>query len=85
MAIVRVADDWEERNVILEDLKSRLSYGIEDIRDRFLELSNDWDTLKADNPAWHEKFVDPTFLGAWRERLSVGGFTEINMPLCVNV
>ena len=72
---VRVADDWEERNVILEDLKSRLSYGIEDVRDRFLELSNDWDTLKADNPAWHEKFVDPTFLGAWREHRTIYGYT----------
>ena len=72
---VRVADDWEERNVILEDLKSRLSYRIEDVRDRFLELSNDWDTLKADNPAWHERFVDPTFLGAWREHRTIYGYT----------
>ena len=61
---VRVADDWEERDVILEDLKSRLSYGIDVVRDRFLQLSNDWDTLKADNPAWNETFVDSTFLGA---------------------
>ena len=72
---VRVADDWEERHVILEDLKSRLSYGIGKVRDLFLKLSNDWDTLKADNAAWHEKFVDPTFLGAWQEHRNIYGYT----------
>ena len=72
---VRVADDWEERNVILEELKSRLSYGIDVVRDRFLELSSDWDTLKADNPAWDEMFVDSTFLGAWQEHRNIYGYT----------
>ena len=72
---VRVADDWEERHVILEDLKSRLSYRLKDVAKRFLELSNDWDTLKADNPEWHERFVDPTFLGAWQEHRNIYGYT----------
>ena len=72
---VRVADDWEERNVILEDLKSRLSYGIDVVRDRFLELSSDWDTLKADNAAWDEMFVDSNFLGAWQEHRNIYGYT----------
>ena len=72
---VRVADDWEERNVILEDLKSRLSYGIEDVRHRFLQLSSDWDTLEADNPAWDEMFPDSKFLGAWRGHRNIYGYT----------
>ena len=72
---VRVADDWEERNIILEDLKTRLSYSLKTVRERVSDLSNDWDTLSADDPAWQDKFVDPKFLGAWREHREVYGYT----------
>ena len=72
---VRVADDWEERHVILEDLKSRLSYRINVVRDRFLQLSSDWDTLEADKPAWDEMFPDSKFLGAWRDHRNIYGYT----------
>ena len=72
---VRVADDWEERYVILEDLKSRLAYKLNEVRDRFLQLSSDWDTLEADNPAWDEMFPDSKFLGAWRDHRNIYGYT----------
>jgi hypothetical protein len=45
---LRIADDWEERNIILEDLKAVLHLEIREVRGRFNRLSADWQTLRAD-------------------------------------
>jgi DNA helicase-2/ATP-dependent DNA helicase PcrA len=46
---LRIADDWEERHIILEDLKSLLSLRrIDHARDLLNELSSDWQSLTAD-------------------------------------
>ena len=72
---IRVADDWEERNLIYDQLKLELIYSVKDIRERFNQLSADWETLAADESDWSDRFIDPTFLGAWEEQRMVLGYT----------
>jgi len=72
---LRVADDWEERNIILEDLKSILETNIKAIRERFHLLSSDWQTLEVDETDWENRFSDPRFLGAWRQHRTIYGYT----------
>ena len=73
---LRVADDWEERQIIQEDLKERLpGLTISDIQERFERLSADWETLRRDAEDWEDRFPDPSFIGAWREHRNVFGYT----------
>lgn len=71
---VRIADDWEERNIIEEDLKTMLNSSIDDIRDRFISLSSDWHDLSADDQGWRESYPDGAFLGAWRKHRTIHGY-----------
>ncbi len=71
----RIADDWEERNIILEDLKAILAYDLETVKERFNLLSADWQTLVAEEKKWEERFPDSRFLGAWRQHREVFGYT----------
>lgn len=73
---LRIADDWEERNIILEDLKILLNLQrINEIRDLMNELSADWQSLMADEADWEKRFPNPRFLGAWREHRQIYGYT----------
>ena len=73
---LRIADNWEERWIILEDLKAILketvpNYDIKTVREKFNSLSADWQTL-ADNVS------DPGFTGAWREHRKIFGYTMLS-------
>ena len=73
---LRIADDWEERNVVLEDLKTLLCLGrISEAKDLLDELSADWQSLTADEENWEQSFPDPAFLGAWEEHREIYGYT----------
>ena len=73
---LRIADDWEERNIVLEDLKALLNLkGINDARDLLNKLSADWQSLTADKADWGERFPNPRFLGLWREHRQIYGYT----------
>jgi len=73
---LRIADDWEERNIILEDIKRLLDLRkISDARDLLNELSADWQTLTVDEADWDRRFPNPQFLGAWREHRQIYGYT----------
>lgn len=72
---LRIADDWEERNIILEDFKDILSYNLKTVREKFNLLSADWQTLNVDEVEWENRFPDPRFLGAWRQHREVFGYT----------
>jgi len=73
---LRIADDWEERYIIQEDLKERLQKDrIKDVQDLFEQLSADWETLDRDRPDWEHLFPDPAFIGAWREHRTIFGYT----------
>lgn len=72
---LRIADDWEEREIIQEDLKRMLYLPrIENVQKLFSLLSADWQTLTAENEQWEERFPNPTFLGAWREHREIYGY-----------
>ena len=72
---LRIADDWEERNIILKDLKALLRLDrIDHVRDLLNQMSADWQTLTADDENWDRRFPDPKFLGAWREHREIYGY-----------
>ena len=73
---LRIADDWEERNVVLEDLKALLNLGnIREASDLLNELSADWQSLTADESDWEARFPNAQFLGSWREHRQIYGYT----------
>lgn len=66
---LRIADDWEERNIILEDLKSLIGLkNVNKARDKLSELSADWQSLE-------ERELAPRFIGAWQQHREVYGYT----------
>ena len=73
---IRIADDYEERWIIQEDLKQYLNLGnISEVRDLIAQLSADWETLAADADGWERRFPSPLFYGAWREHRKIYGYT----------
>lgn len=73
---IRIADDYEERQIIQEDLKAYLGLGtIAELRDLIAKLSADWETLEADRDEWERRFPSPAFLGAWKEHREIYGYT----------
>lgn len=72
---LRIADDWEERHIVLEDLKALLNLNrVSDAQNLLNELSADWQSLTADEADWERRFPNPQFLGAWREHRRVYGY-----------
>ncbi len=70
---LRIADDWEERYIVLEDIKRSLKLArIADARELFSRLASDWESLAADEPDWKP---EPAFLGAWRGHRERYGYT----------
>jgi len=64
---IRIADDWEERHIIQEDLKRILNLKeIADVQKLINQLSTDWETLRVDEIGWEQQFPNPAFLGAWQ-------------------
>jgi DNA helicase-2/ATP-dependent DNA helicase PcrA len=72
---LRIADNWEERYIIFEDLKTILDYKLKEVKNKFSLLSADWQTLVADEVDWEKKFADPKFLGAWQQHRKIFGYT----------
>ncbi len=73
---IRIADDWEERYIIQEDLKRLLKLNeIKEVRKLINQLSTDWETLRVDEEGWEEQFPNPAFLGAWRGHREMFGET----------
>jgi len=72
---VRVADEWEESNIIYEDLKHILRLHKPKIEKLFKKMSSDWQTLDVDKDDWERRFPDPRFIGALRDHKSIYGYT----------
>lgn len=73
---VRIADDWEERHIIQEDLKETLDHDrISDTQELFQQLSADWQTQRADA---RDYTPNPAFIGAWRDHRDLYGYTLRN-------
>ena len=72
---LRIADDWEERWIIEEDLKRILNLSrVGEVRDKFHQLSSDWQTLTADEEDWETRNPDPGFIGAWLNHRETYGY-----------
>lgn len=72
---LRIADDWEERHIILEDLKRLLGLQrVDQARDLLNGLSADWQSLTADETNWERRFPNPQFLGVWQEHRTIYGY-----------
>jgi DNA helicase-2/ATP-dependent DNA helicase PcrA len=70
---IRIADDYEERHIIQEDLKAILALEkIKELAELLHLLSADWERL---TPDWEHRFPNPKFLGAWREHRTIFGYT----------
>ncbi len=72
---LRIADDYEERWVIIEELKQLIDKDVKKVKELLNELSADWQRLTADSPDWERRFPDPSFLGAWNEHREIYGYT----------
>lgn len=72
---LRIADDYEERRVIIEELKQLIGKDVKKVKELLNELSADWQKLIADKPDWGMRFPDPKFLGAWKEHRGIYGYT----------
>jgi len=65
---IRIADDWEERHIILEDLKVMLNLKeIDQVKKLLNRLSADWGNLNADEQGWEQSFEIPQFISAFRD------------------
>ncbi len=74
-----IADDFEERNIILEDLKDMLKISkIKEIRVLLNKMASNWETLNADTKDWEQNFDNPEFLGAWKEHREIFGYVLRN-------
>lgn len=70
-----IADDYEERYIIMEDLKRFLNVGhINEIKKLFNLLSSNWETLNADRTDWEINFESPEFIGAWKQHREIYGY-----------
>ena len=73
---LRIADDYEERWIIQEDIKKMLSLSnVREASELLNKLSADWEQLTFDEDAWEKRLPEPRFLGAWREHRAIYGYT----------
>jgi len=70
---LRIADDFEEKCIIRADIAQMLDLKDKEVREKFAELSSDWQSLAVDNPGYQP--ADPRFMGAWQQHRNVYGYT----------
>jgi DNA helicase-2/ATP-dependent DNA helicase PcrA len=70
-----IADDYEERYVIYEDIKKLLNVPrIDEINILFKRLAANWEMLNADRTGWEIDFDKPEFIGAWNRHRKIYGY-----------
>ena len=72
---LRIADDWDEEEVIVPDLQTTLAVKKQQVVDWFNDLSSDWETLEVDDDNWRQSFGSPEFVGAWEQHRKMYGYT----------
>ncbi len=70
-----IADDFDERYVVDEDLKTILRRSVRQVQKSFQNLASDWETLNVETEDWESNHPDPAFLAAFREHRTVYGYT----------
>ena len=70
-----IANDFEERYLIMEDIKTLIGgKKIKEVRRLFNLLSANWETLNIERSDWEVNFDNPEFLGAWQEHRNIYGY-----------
>ncbi len=83
---LRIADDYDEKAIINEDLKvdlkehlntifPEIKFSIDKVRKLFALLSSDWETLKIEMEGIKHFCQDAPFIGAWRDHRNMFGYT----------
>ena len=72
---LRIADDYEERQIIIEEISDLIGKNVRETKKLLNELSADWQKLTADISDWGERFPNPKFLGVWKEHREIYGYT----------
>ena len=76
---LRIADGWEQKNIIEQDIRKTLGLAkVDHARDLFSQLAADWETLRADEQAWEKSFPNPEFIGAWHDHRNLYGYTMLS-------
>lgn len=70
---IRIADDFEEKNIIRADIAETLGVDQRQARRKFEELSSDWQSLAVEEDEYQP--ADPRFMGAWQEHRAIYGYT----------
>jgi len=70
---LRIADDFEEKHIIRQDLRGELNLSDNDIKEKFADLSSDWESLTVENDEYQP--ADPQFMGAWQNHRNLYGYT----------
>lgn len=74
---LRIADDWEESNIIYNDIKDMIDVNKDYVANLFKLLAADWETLKSEEEDWEIQLHsrNPQFIGAWQEHRRIYGYT----------
>jgi len=70
---LRIADDFEEDKIIRADIGQTLGLNYWQMREKFAELSSDWQSLAVEDLSYCP--ADPHFMGAWQQHRAVYGYT----------
>jgi superfamily I DNA/RNA helicase len=79
-APLRVAGDWEERHIVIEELADLLDRNVGEIHNRrgdgaLDRLADDWETLAVDGDDWEQGHPDGEFIGLWRRHREIYGYS----------
>ena len=68
---LRIADDWEEHNIIFHDIGKLIKLGRNKVEDLFSQLSADWESLVPEE----NLSPSPQFISAWKSHRKAFGYT----------
>lgn len=77
-APLRIADNWEYKNVVRNTLARRARVSVSELGDLVTEMSANWQSLRADVDPEVDEATRARFLGAWNEHREVYGYTLLD-------
>jgi DNA helicase II / ATP-dependent DNA helicase PcrA len=71
----RMADDWENREIVRPTLARRLAIGVQQVKELFAELAANWESLAPEERPGIEATVRARFMGGWQQHREIYGYT----------
>lgn len=75
---LRIADDWEQDQIVLSHLARRIRVRKQRLKDLFHELASNWESLEPHRDPRVKPEERARFLGAWQEHREVFGYTLLS-------